>query len=85
MKISIAGQDYSAALDAASPLEILRKLNEPTVCAFALSVPGDGSLAVPARFARVAVTGDDGAQYFTGYVAATPLPECAGRNGSVCE
>lgn len=78
MKISIGAQDYSTALDAACPLEIVRKLNEPTVCTFALSLPPDASLAVPARLAHVAVTGDDGTPYFTGYVAATPLPEYAG-------
>jgi hypothetical protein len=78
MKISIAAQDYSAALDAAHPLEIVRKLNEPTVCELALSLPGDGSLAVPARLAHVAITGDDGTLYFTGYVAATPMPQYAG-------
>ncbi len=78
MKILIAGQDYSGALDAARPLQIARKLNEPSVCELALSLPSDGSLAVPARFAHVAVTGDDGTAYFTGYVAATPMPEYAG-------
>jgi len=78
MKISIGGQDYSAALDAVKPLQIARKLNEPTVCEFALSTPTDGSLAAPARFAHVAVTGDDGTTYFTGYVVSTPLAEYAG-------
>lgn len=78
MKILIAGQDYSEALDGARPLQITRKLNEPSICAFALSLPGDGSLAVPARLAQLAVTGDDGTPYFSGYLAATPLPEYAG-------
>src|SRR5436305_10575301 len=74
MKILIAGQDYSAALDAAHPLEIARKLNEPSTCVFALSLPCDGSLAPPARMAAVAVTGDDGTIYFTGYLAGAPTP-----------
>ena len=78
MKILVGGQDYSVVLDAARPLEIVRKLNEPSVCKFALSLPGDGSLAIPVRLARVAVMGDDGTAYFTGYVAATPVPEYAG-------
>ena len=30
MKITIQGQDYTAALDAARPLTIERKLNEPS-------------------------------------------------------
>ncbi len=78
MKISIAGQDYSAALDAAKPLEIERRLNEPSVCEFALSLPAGGTLAAPVRMGSVAITGDDGTVYFTGYIAATPLPEYAG-------
>ncbi|KAA6456046.1 hypothetical protein DYQ86_26585 [Acidobacteria bacterium AB60] len=78
MKISIGGQDYAAALDASRPLQIVRRLNEPTACEFTLSLPGDGSLALPLRMAPVAVEGDDGTTYFTGYVAASPLPEYAG-------
>ncbi len=78
MKIVIEGRDYGAALDGAQPLKIVRKLNEPSVCAFALSLPSDGSLAMPARFESLAVTGDDGTVYFTGYVVATPMPEYAG-------
>ena len=78
MKILIQGLDYSVALDHAHSLEIARKLNEPSTCAFALSLPSDGSLAGPPRFASVAVSGDDGTVYFTGYVAATPMPEYAG-------
>ena len=31
MKITIQGQDYTAALDAVHPLTIERKLNEPSV------------------------------------------------------
>ncbi|MDR3793389.1 MAG: hypothetical protein P4L03_08410 [Terracidiphilus sp.] len=78
MKITIQGQDYTSALDAVHPLEIERKLNEPSMCRLWLSLPVDGSLAAPARFERLAVTGDDGTQYFTGYLAASPLPEYAG-------
>lgn len=78
MKITIHGQDYSASLDAAHPLTIERRLNEPTVCQFWLSLPPQGTLAAPVRNQAVAVTGDDGTPYFTGYIAASPLPEYAG-------
>ncbi|HTX75591.1 MAG TPA: hypothetical protein VMD29_05235 [Terracidiphilus sp.] len=76
MKIVIQGQDFSAAFDAARPLAIARTLNEPSVCTFALSLPA-GS-AAPARLQSLTVTGDNGPVYFTGYVAATPMPEFAG-------
>lgn len=78
MKITIQGQDYTRALDAAHPLTIARKLNEPSVCRLSLSLPADGSLAVPACNQQVAVTGDDGTHYFSGYLAVSPLPEYAG-------
>jgi hypothetical protein len=78
MKIKIQGQDYSAALDAAQPLTIERKLNEPSVCLLWLSLPTGGSLAVPQRNQALAVTGDDGTTYFTGYIAVSPMPEYAG-------
>ena len=78
MKITIQGQDYTAALDAARSLTIERKLNEPSVCELWLSLPANGSLATPIRNQSIAVTGDDGTIYFTGYIAVTPLPEYAG-------
>jgi len=78
MKITINGQDYSAALDAVRPLTIERKLNEPSVCQVWLSLPTNGSLAMPLRNQPLAVTGDDGTYYFTGYIAVSPLPEYAG-------
>jgi hypothetical protein len=78
MKIVIQGQDYSAALDGAQPLKIERKLNEPSVCQFALSLQAGGPLVAPARFESLAVTGDDDTVYFTGYVVGTPMPEFAG-------
>ncbi|MDE3061835.1 MAG: hypothetical protein KGJ51_02135 [Acidobacteriota bacterium] len=78
MKITIQGQDYTAALDAAHPLTIARTLNEPSVCRLWLSLPADGSLAAPVRYQPLAVTGDDGTAYFTGYIAVSPLPEYAG-------
>jgi len=78
MKIAIQGQDYTAALDAVRPLTIERKLNEPSICQLWLSLPADGSLAAPSRNQYLAVTGDDGTVYFTGYIAVSPLPEYAG-------
>lgn len=78
MRVLIGGVDYSAALDSVRPLEIERKLNEPSTCRMWLSLPGDGSLAAPARNESIAVTGDDGTVYFTGYLAVSPLPEYAG-------
>jgi len=78
MKITLQGQDYTAALDAAHSLTIERKLNEPSVCQLWLSLAANGSLATPVRGQSIAVTGDNGTAYFTGYIAVTPLPEYAG-------
>jgi hypothetical protein len=78
MKITIQGQDYTAALDAARTLTIERKLNEPSICELWLCLPANGSLSAPARFQALSVTGDDGTTYFTGYIAVSPLPEYAG-------
>jgi hypothetical protein len=78
MKIRIQGQDYTAALDAARPLSIERKINEPSTCQLCLTLATNGSLVSPTRFQSLAVTGDDGTIYFTGYIAVSPLPEYAG-------
>lgn len=78
MKITLHGLDYTAALDATHPLAITRTLNEPSVCELWLSLPSNGSLAAPVRNQSLNVTGDDGTAYFTGYIAATPMPEFAG-------
>src|ERR1035438_7617085 len=78
MKITIQGQDYTAALDAVRPITIERKLNEPSICQLWLSLPSNGSLASPSRNQSLAVIGDDGTSYFTGYIAVSPLPEYAG-------
>jgi len=78
MKITIQGQDYTAALDGARPLTIERKLNEPSICQLWLSLPANNSLITPTRNQSVVVTGDDGTVYFTGYIAVSPLPEYAG-------
>ncbi len=78
MKITINGQDYTTALDHARPLTIERKLNEPSFCQLWLSLPANASLATPFRGQSLAVIGDDGTYYFTGYIAVSPLPEYAG-------
>ncbi len=78
MKITIQGQDYTAALDAVRPLTIERKMNEPSICQLWLSLPTNGSLAAPSRVQTLQVIGDDGTVYFTGYIAVTPLPEYSG-------
>jgi hypothetical protein len=77
MKITIGGQDYSSALDAARPLTIDRKLNEPSVCRLCVTLPS-GTQTAFARNQSLAIAGDDGNVYFTGYMAATPMPEYAG-------
>jgi hypothetical protein len=78
MKITIQGTDYTATLDAARPLTIERKLNEPSICQLVLSLPVNGTVAMPSQYQFLAVTGDDGTTYFTGYIAVSPLPEYAG-------
>src|SRR5580700_7404229 len=78
MKITIQGQDYTAFFDAAFPLTIERKLNEPSICQFSLSLSSGSSLEAPCRYKSLAIEGDDGTTYFTGYIAQTPLPEYCG-------
>jgi hypothetical protein len=78
MKITIQGQDYTAALDGARPLTVERKLNEPSICQLWLSLQFNGSLAMPTRAQSLAIVGDDATIYFTGYIAVSPLPEYAG-------
>ncbi|WP_348264060.1 hypothetical protein P8935_05880 [Telmatobacter sp. DSM 110680] len=77
MKITIGGQDFTSALDAAHPLTIERKLNEPSVCQLWITTAADTQIAIT-RNQPIQVTGDDGSFYFTGYIAASPLPEYAG-------
>ena len=78
MQITINSSDYTEALDAVRPLEIERKLNEPSTCRLWVSLPTNGTLPVPQRNQALVVTGDDGTVYFTGYLAISPLPEYAG-------
>jgi len=78
MKILIDNSDYTAGLDAVRPLEIVRKLNEPSTCRLWLSLLPNGLLAAPQRNQSLVVSGDDGTVYFTGYLAVSPLAEYAG-------
>lgn len=78
MKVRIQGTDYTAALDASTPLTIERKLNEPSVCQLYLALSLNDSLQTPSRNEYMTVTGDDGTLLFTGYIAVTPLPVYAG-------
>src|SRR5580704_18150369 len=77
MKITIGGQDYTSALDAAHPLTIERKLNEPSVCRLYVVLPANNWVTF-ARNQPLQITSDDGTYYFTGYLAASPMPEYAG-------
>ncbi|NYF78576.1 hypothetical protein [Granulicella arctica] len=67
--------DYTAALDATSPLEIARTLNQPTRCIGLLAL---STQAVPARRARVILTADNGTILFTGYIATESVQEYLG-------
>jgi len=78
MKITINGLDYTSALDAVRLLSIERKLNEPSMCRFWLTLPSGGALTVPARNQPLVVNGDSGMVFFTGYLAVSPMPEYAG-------
>ncbi len=77
MKITIGGQDYTSALDAAHPLTIDRRLNEPSVCQLWITLPGRDWTTLT-RNQAIQIAGDDGTFYFTGYLAASPMPEYAG-------
>jgi hypothetical protein len=67
--------DYTACLDASSPLTIKRVLNTPSLCSGLLFLNG---LAKPARRARVVLAADNGTLLFTGYIATEAVDEYAG-------
>lgn len=69
--------DYSGLLAAAQPIEIERKLNEPSTCAFGLATSVTGA-TIPLRNGRVIVTDNNGVVLFTGYVATEPARELTG-------
>ena len=67
--------DYSAALDASSPLKIERTLNAPSRCQGLLVLNG---LTMPVRRGRVIVVAGNGMLLFTGYLATEAVQEYAG-------
>ena len=69
--------DYSGTLSATQPIAIERKLNEPSICTFALVISGT-SLIAPLRNGRVIVTDNAGVVLFTGYLATEPARELSG-------
>lgn len=69
--------DYGAAIEAKHPIEIVRRLNEPSICTFGILCIGGVTPPLP-RNARVTVADDGGTLYFTGYLAAEPVLEYAG-------
>ena len=79
MKITIQGQDYTAALDAVRPLTD-RAQDQRALRLPAMAEPCQPTAVSrrPRAFQTLAVTGDDGTAYFTGYIAVSPLPEYAG-------
>ena len=71
--------DYSPAVAAGEAFTIERRLNEPSICSFAL-VPSASGTIVPARSGRVIVSDDSGIVLFTGYIATEPAMELAGQS-----
>jgi hypothetical protein len=67
--------DYTACLDASSPLTIKRALNAPSICAGLLALHG---MAIPTRRGRVIIAADNGTLVFTGYIATEAVLEYAG-------
>ena len=63
--------DYSQAIVATEKFIIERRLNEPSLCSFAVAI-SEMNLAVPVRHGRVIVSDDRGAVLFTGYLATEP-------------
>ena len=67
--------DYSAAIAADRPLRIERNLNKPSILTALLEI---GTLAPPARRARIIAIADTGTILFTGYLAVEPVALYAG-------
>ena len=82
MIITIQGQDYTSMLDAVQPLAIERKLNQPSLCEFWISIPPSSSLPTPSRFQTVSLLADNGFLLFTGFIGMTPMPVYAGLASS---
>ena len=78
MKLLVNNQDYSAALVNEPALTIERRLNKPQQCSFCVDCD-DSGLPFPLRNQTVAVTANDGAVLFNGYVVTDPVLEYAGQ------
>jgi hypothetical protein len=70
--------DYTHAVDVSAPLEVLRRLNQPTRLKAVLCLAGS-TLATPVRRGRVSVASDAGATLFTGYLTSEPAAVYAGE------
>lgn len=81
MIITINNQDYSSALATTPALEIVRTLNKPQQCNFALEL-GGGYLPLPTRDQSVTVAAQNGTVLFTGYLVSDPLQELLGQGTS---
>ncbi len=69
--------DYSQAIVSTEKFLIERRLNEPSLCSFAVA-PSSVNLATPVRHGRVIVSDDSGVVLFTGYVGTEPALSLAG-------
>ena len=69
--------DYSATIDRATPFEMVRTLNAPSLARGRLCLAGT-ALATPARRGRVVITSNSGLILFTGYLATEPVSVYAG-------
>ena len=71
--------NYSQAIVSTEQFLIERRLNEPSLCSFAIA-PSSVNLATPVRHGRVIVSDDSGVVLFTGYVGTEPVVSLAGEN-----
>lgn len=70
-------RDYTAAIDAANPPLVVRKLNKPAELRVSL-VANDPSFIVPATGSRITVGRTNGQDVFTGYLSQAPVFEYLG-------
>lgn len=69
--------DYTFAVDASRPPEVVRKLNQPSELRLSL-LADSPDFVVPAQGARVLVGRTNGQDVFTGYILQTPVFEYLG-------
>jgi hypothetical protein len=73
--------DYTAAIDASQPFEIVRTLNAPTILKGTLCLAAS-ILPTPVRRGRVVVNSDAGSTLFTGYLTIEPAALYAGESSA---